>query len=464
MKKLTMALLICGALFAVAICGACARNEPASPPNVVIVTLDTVRPDHLGCYGYSRPTSPKIDAFAKTATRYTRAVSASSWTVPTHASLFTGLFPFEHGAHGFAVQSEDENNVNPLSRDLTTLADVFFDRGYATGGFVANEAFLSQRWQLNQGFEVYHVDGVYGPQLNTNVFRWLDAIHTKPFFLFVNYIDAHRPYNTRPRAGVTAQPVIQDHGELLDSLYNVVMPATEPVPADLAQRVIDQYDTAIANVDQALGELLERLEDLGVLDNTVIVVTADHGEFFGEHFLVEHSKDVYQEVLAVPLLVKAPGQSVARDDETLTTSSDVAKIILTSFPAAEWASERALFADARGTADVIAELYYTRTKDLFNPIWGHRFNRIRTAVFDPPYKLIVSSDGENELYDLANDPGESSNLLAAEPQVAESLAATLESILARRTAATERIEQPPLTEEELKRLKSLGYISGHADD
>jgi arylsulfatase A-like enzyme len=426
-------------------------------PNVVVVTLDTVRADHIGCYGYERSTSPRIDALAASATRFTRAIATSSWTVPSHASLFTGRFPFEHGAHAFEVEEGTINNVNPLPADEVTLAELLWDRGYMTGAFVANEAFLSPRWQLNQGFEIYDVERAYAPEVNRKVFRWLEVAKTKPFFLFVNYIDAHRPYNTYPRPGVTRRGAVRDGGALLDSLYKAVMPGTGEVPAEIAGRVIDQYDTAVANVDDAVGELIQRLERLGVYNRTIVVITSDHGEYFGEHHLVEHSKDIYQEGLMVPLVVKAPDQTQSAVDERLIDSTDIPRLILDHFPEG-FEDVRSRFPAAPGDHDVIAEIYYTRTKDLHHPRWGHRFNRIRTAYFDWPWKLISSSDGAHELYDLSHDPYESDNRYETAPEVAQRLTTSLHEFFAGRMRSNARVDQTPLSEEELERLRSLGYV------
>ncbi|MCK4773715.1 MAG: sulfatase, partial [Candidatus Krumholzibacteria bacterium] len=256
-----------------ALSGCASGDNRAAPPNVVIITLDTVRADHLGCYGYPVNTTPRLDALAICSTLYRRVVASSPWTVPTHASFFTGKFAFEHGAHGFKVDTP-VNNVNPLPTGQLTLAEVFWDEGYTTGAFVANDAFLGPRWQLNQGFETYHVERIRCSELNKKVFAWLDIASKKPFFMFVNYMDAHRPYNARPVPGLLPRPVFNDNGERLDSLYAVVMPGTNPVPADLKQKVIDQYDTALRNLDTGLGKLIEKLKSLGVYDNTVFVVTS----------------------------------------------------------------------------------------------------------------------------------------------------------------------------------------------
>jgi len=198
---------------------ACAPDRRAdAPPNVVLLVLDTVRSDHLGCYGYGRPTSPGIDAFARGATRYTRSLSAAPWTVPTHASLFTGKAPLAHGAHTIKIEARGHPDVRPLDDDALTLAEVFAAEGYDTAAFAANTAFLARQWKLDQGFQTYHLERVRADALNRSVFAWLDAHGDEPFFLFVNYIDAHRPYDTRPRRGFLDPPASQDPN-LLDSSW-----------------------------------------------------------------------------------------------------------------------------------------------------------------------------------------------------------------------------------------------------
>ncbi len=437
--------------------GCTSGDNRVAPPNVVIITLDTVRADHLGCYGYPVNTTPRLDALAKEATRYSKMVASSPWTVPTHASFFTGKFAFEHGAHGFKVSTPD-NNVNPLPSGQLTIAEVFWDEGYTTGAFVANDAFLAPRWQLNQGFETYRVERTTCNELNKKVFAWLDIASQRPFLLFVNYMDAHRPYNARSVPGLLPRPVVHDNGKLLDSLYAVVMPGTNPVPTALQQKVIDQYDTALRNLDTGIGALIDRLEELGVYDKTVLIVTSDHGEFFGEHLLVEHSKDVYEEVVSVPLIVKYPGQPQGVVETTVVSATDLPHLILSSFTGENWDTHLKKFPDAPGNHEIVSEIYYTRTKDLFHPVWGHRFDRIRTAIYDGPFKYIVSSDGKHELYNLELDGVEAVNLFGNDEATANRLASRLQNFFDTRGRSDERVDQTPLSEEESRRLKSLGYI------
>jgi arylsulfatase A-like enzyme len=446
-------------LLSIAVSACSPRDEAgraAAPPNVVLIVLDTVRADHLGCYGYERPTSPRIDAFARAATRHTHAMSSAPWTVPSHASMFTGKPPFAHGAHTVAVQ-RPINNVRPLPRDHVTLAEALAAEGYATAAFVANSGNLARHWRLDQGFETYHVKRVYADVLNESIFAWLER-NEQPFFLFVNYIDAHRPYNARARAGFLDRPASHDGGVLVERLVRRVLPAEQPVPLDLARRVIDQYDTAIANLDEEVGALLDRLKQDGLDANTVIVITSDHGEYFGEHHLVEHSKDVYQEAIRVPLLVRGPGQQEGRVADTLVVSNDLPRLIIAELTDEIRQRLSAGFPDAPGNHTVLVENYYTRHKDLFHPVWGWRFDRVRRAVFDWPYKLIHSSDGKHELYDLEADPREMRNLYEERRGVAERLGNSLDELLAASPDPFAKRGPPAFNEEVRRQLEALGYV------
>ena len=434
-----------------------APEERKSRPNVILISLDTLRADHLSCYGYERKTSPRIDAFAEYATRYTRAFATAPWTVPTHGSMFTGKLPFEHGAHTVMVD-RPMYNVKRLPLEHLTLAEAISGEGYVTGAFVANTAHLNTNTQLNQGFETYHVERLHADKLNRRIFPWLDSHADKRFFLFINYIDTHRPYNTTPRPGFLDKPAIQDRGQLLDLLIEQVMPGTGPIPHDLVQQVKDQYDTALANMDEHVGALLDKLRTMGLYDKTMIVVTSDHGEYFGEHHLVEHSKDVYQEAMWVPLVIKNPGQQTGRVETIVTSSTDIPNLIFSQFPRDVAERYTTLYPDAPGNHFVISENYYTRAKDLFHDQWGHRFKRVRTVVYDWPYKYIHSSDGNHELYDLSSDPGETNSLIVLRPKLAGQLASILKEVRNRRTTWPDTSAPPPLNEKQIQRLKSLGYV------
>lgn len=434
-------------------------GEQPRPYNIILVSIDTLRSDHLGCYGYGRPTSPRIDAFAKKAARYTRAMASSPWTLPTHASMFTGQAPFEHQANIFLKKGK--YNVHGLPVERVTLAGALAGLGYDTAAFAANQAFLGRHWHLDQGFSTYNAERVAAREINARALRWLEGRPRsgKPFFLFMNYMETHRPYAASPQPSFLSSAVAPDEGAALDELQDVVMPAKGPVPADLAQKVIDQYDAAIANVDAALGEFLERLESDDRFKDTVVVLTSDHGEYFGEHHLVEHAKDIYQPVVAVPLLIRGPGMRRGGTDDLLVDSSDIPGLIamrLTS-PAQDRLVE--LFPLRPGAHPVISEMHYALKTSVENAEWGHRLRRIRQALFEGPWKYIRSSDGSHELYDLGRDPAETANLIESRAEIAADLARKLEQWLTSRKPAAPPAPLEEMDEEDLKRLKSLGYVN-----
>jgi arylsulfatase A-like enzyme len=460
LKRLLAAPLAAGALWEMG----CSPPGPQTPrvdgPNIVLVTLDTVRADHLGAYGYSRPVSPRFDRFAAEAALYTKHYVSAPWTVPTHGSMFTGKYPFAHGARSFDSDVPDTANVYPLDESQTTLAEALRDvLGYETAGFVANAAFLHPRYQLDQGFQKWAVRSVLARELNPEIFNWLDKRGDAPFFLFVNYMDAHWPYNTEPRPGFLDDLAERDSKKSVLALREEVLPAKGPIPEELTQTCIDQYDLSIANVDDALGALLDKLREMGVYDNTVIVLLSDHGEYFGEHHLVLHSKDIYQEALWTPLAVKGTGppREGSLNDEIIS-SIDIPHLILSELDPEIARLAMALFPAAPGNHPVLAENYYTRMADLIHEVWGHRFKRVRTAIFDPPFKFIHSSDGRHELYDLEEDPKEQDNLAARKPEVAERLLAEIEAYKASASVAAPTKANSALSPEEIETLKSLGYL------
>ncbi len=431
-------------------------RSPAEPGarNLLLVTIDTLRADHLGCYGYHRPTSPHLDDLAGRATRFERALSSSPWTLPSHASLFTGLEPSAHGAISF-LHDLRPFNAYPLEEGHLTLTEALGRAGFNTAAFVANVIYLGKRTGLQQGFDSYEVHRERAARQNTRILEWLEANAEEPFFLFVNYMDSHRPYNSAAGRAVVDPPAETDDS-LLDQLIQAVMSQSGADVEDLIRRVVAQYDTGISHADAALGELLDKLRSLDLEHETLIVVTSDHGEYFGEHQLVEHSKDVYQEALWVPLIIREAGQEDGRVESRVVTSSDVPHLIVSGLSPRVRESLSGRF-PARGDSELaVAENYYSRAKDLRNPVWGHRFRRIRRAIYDWPLKYIESSDGAHELYDLEEDPTESRNLI--ERRVED--AARLQAALARRAIRSGTQASPPetdLTPEERAALRELGY-------
>jgi arylsulfatase A-like enzyme len=469
---------------------AAGRARPAdNAPNVILLVLDTVRADHLSLYGYGRPTSPNLERLAPEFLVCRNTISAAPWTVPSHASLFTGVYPYRHGARSFLPQEIRKgswSNVFTLDQRQATLAGLLGRHGYLTAGLVSNP-YLSPRSGLNRGFDQYQYQpnrnyllplrcqwlmktffgyrwrAVFDKpqqsarQLNRRIERWLDRHGDRPFFLFANYMDAHLPYSAPPPFA-TAFP-----GRLPGFRYNRTFEATimgrkRPVMEAELEHLHAGYDGSIQYLDHELGQLLDGLRRRGLYRNSLIVLLSDHGEYFGEHALLEHSKDVYEPAMAVPLMVKFPGGEPHGEVTARTHLVDVLPTILSvlGFEVPDQAPGTDLREVTEGRT-LLGENYFARVKDLRRQ-YGHRFRRVRQAVYQGPWKYIHSTDGNSELYDLASDPREFTNLILKRPEVAEPLRQWLEEQHSAGPAAGDPARPLEVDEETRARLEALGYI------
>lgn len=278
------------------------RADGADPrPSIVLVSLDTVRADHLSLYGYPRPTSPRLDRFAADAWVFDEAYAAASWTPPSHASMFTGLLPDQHG-----LRRVEET----LSPTAVTAAELLRDAGYRTAA-ITDGGFLAPRWGLSQGFDRYDFTAgqPWEPKDAAPIFaaaaRWVEENRCRPFFLFVHTYEAHQPYVNRDGF---ADPFLDPdyRGPFVDRA-NVFAPGVEIDGAGL-ERVTALYDGGIRRADHHLGRFLDALDRLGLLDQTAVIVTSDHGEELREHGDLEHALGkLFQENVRVPLVVRPPG-------------------------------------------------------------------------------------------------------------------------------------------------------------
>ena len=305
--------------------------SPPAAPNVLLLVLDTVRAISLSLYGYERETTPQLTRWSARGVVFTRAYSTAPWTLPSHASMMTGRWMHEMSADWMV----------PLDRRDPTLAEVLGRRGYRTGGFVANTDYCSAEVGLDRGFGRYEdytlepgqilrssslwraaaritpirrLIGNYdnlgrrtAPEISGAFLRWLDRDPDRPFFGFLNYYDAHRPYfppgewpNRFRTPGVELNP-----------RYRREDGAEPDPPRDRIQGAIDAYDNAIGYLDSEIGKLLDQLEQRGILERTIVIITSDHGEEFFEHGLWDHGNSLYHPSVHVPLLVIAPGLAPA---------------------------------------------------------------------------------------------------------------------------------------------------------
>jgi arylsulfatase A-like enzyme len=333
---------------------ALALHPPAKPgaPNVLLIVLDTVRAASLSLYGHGRPTTPNLERLARKGVVFTEARSTAPWTTPTHASMMTGRWPHELSV-AMGV---------PLDGTFPTLAEVLGREGYATAGFVGNIYYCNALYGMGRGFDRYEDayenqtvslfetvwssglgkrviqllgypmkldDGVTllrktAAMLNRDVLGWLAGRTAgQPFFVFINYYDAHTPYQFQgdpdPRFGMAALP-LSEHAEIEKRFWDLA--EGKPVPADFTpERIInegynllqDSYESCISYLDRQVGILVDEIERRGLMENTLVIVTSDHGELFGEHGLYSHGNSLYRREVHVPLLVIPPSrQSTAK--------------------------------------------------------------------------------------------------------------------------------------------------------
>jgi arylsulfatase A-like enzyme len=478
--------------------GSVARSSPdrmsdaAARPNIFLLVMDTTRADHLSLYGYDRETSPNLSRLAREATVYSRAFSASDYTLPSFGAILTGRFPTSHGAHTVDPRLQDNQAVGDMamSERMLTLPEMLSGAGYRTASVVANYGFLSPRYKLDQGFDLYTlpypgctpfspafawrpflariVPGMFvwsrdaefsnAGEVNQELFHLIAGVGSAdpPVFLFANYMDAHKPYAPPPPYDTRfpgKDPRYQEDEYV--SLKRAVLKQERTLPAWVRDHIISQYDGGIAYLDDQLGRLIDRLKAEGLYDDSLIIVTADHGESFGDRNLMEHNVSVYQEQIHVPLLIKYPDQSQGRVVADPVSLVDLVPTVLDVLDVKKpgGLQGRSLFAPAgEKPREILAESFPRPTLLNTDP----RFHRVQRALIDWPYKLIASTNGNRELYRLDTDPAERQDIYDPADPTAQALEARLDKWLA--TAVAEVGEAPALDPDTLERLKSLGYV------
>jgi arylsulfatase A-like enzyme len=414
--------------------GVAPLTAAGTAPNVLLIIWDTVRAASTGLYGYARPTTPALERLAASGVVFEHAFSAAPWTLPAHASMFTGLPP-----HRIAADWTE-----PLEDGPPTIADVLRRAGYRTGGFVANRFYVSRESGLHRGFLRYDVFPVfsaidlltastlgraifndvgwrhrlgmrqkpgrkYGEQVSDEFLDWLDGTDAaRPFFAFLNYFDAHHPYLPPPP---------------FDTMFGPLLPGRDPSmeedrdwSARELQAEIDAYDGGIAYDDRELQRLLDALERRGLLDNTIVIVTSDHGEEFGEHALFTHGNSLYDPALRVPLVIAGAGVPRGVRVPRWVSTSDVAATIAHLTRTSErrqlggeslarfWTPSAAMRADT-----LVAAVSYSSGHPDRYPVSRGDMN----AVLAEPFKYIRTGDGSELLYDLRADPAERRDLHAS---------------------------------------------------
>jgi len=461
------------------------RFAPREGNSVILIVLDTLRQDHLSLYGYSRKTTPHLDRWAQDALVFTNSSSTGSWTLPSHASMFTGLSVRRHGAHGFRG-TEPGGNAYPLSDDHVTIAELASAARLETAGLAANHIYVSPRYGLDQGFDTFWCElprpGFrFAPSdwlirklapwrwrqfswlyyrdryVTDNALRWLRAVRGRPFFLFLNYMDVHDP-NGRPPL-----PEVPDEQEdpvwLRGWDYWSIIRGDAPMTDEIRRFLINSYDRELIHLDGELQRLFEFIERTGLDRTTTVVVTSDHGEYFGDHGLVKHGLDLHDDVIRVPLIVKAPGGPSGRSNKPVQ-GSDLFPTILEQLrvPYDGEVDGRSVFGTE--ASEIVSEWYPSQRKYALDPVFAGRFDRTIRALQEGPLKLSADDRGGVVLYDRAEDPGETIDQGPGRPEVVRALLARLQRWLADHPPPQrdESEEQGILSPDALERLKALGYV------
>lgn len=476
----------CRAVFLVTIIGCCvagcAGGDQGAPPaervglsyspNVLLVVVDTLRADHLSTYGYVRQTSPRLDQFAEKALVFDNAYTMINHTLPAHVSLMTGVHPATHHVL---------SNGWTYSGPYPMLAEMLRDHGYDTAAFVSGFP-MERSGGLDAGFDVYM--DTTDPQgrlrlkfpcelTNNRALRWLKGRGTRPFFLFVHYFDVHPPFGFIEGTEI---PFVEDDllrswmtGSAVDEDMDAhVLPTIVQVSRKLATlpEAINAYDNEIYRVDGQIARLLAELRLMGVAEETLIIITSDHGEGLGQHSYYGHGLYLYEEQLRVPLIVRPPRgvEWEPRRVEDLVSLLDIAPMVLDLaglpmppllhgrnligyFQPREGRAKRRLLVQRRWFP---AEVDTERSRfDLHSPLYALRG--------EDSLKLHLSGTGAEELYDLGADPLELRDLAKKATSACVSLRRRIEHMLADR-ASDEDVTVQAIDDETREMLRSLGYI------
>jgi arylsulfatase A-like enzyme len=456
-------------ILAAALAGASLWAAPAADaplPNVLLISIDTLRADHLSCYGYARRTSPYIDGLAREGTRFSRAYTVIPLTGPAHLSLFTSRYPQENGVRRNGVALPD-------NRAIVTLPQILRGHGYKTGAFGSSWPLLGRLTHLNRYFDTYdeHMNRTYqlfnssryAEDVTPRALTWLHkhANKKKPFFLWVHYFDPHEPYLFRE--GFDPSDVDKAH------------PYQPPKDDGMRERM-HNYDSEIYYTDHSIGKLLAALDAMHIKDSTMVVLVADHGESLGQHGYVGHGRHVFEGIIHIPFIVRYPGHVKAGQViDTPVSIIDVTPTIVdltvknvevvkekvpvvfsgrslaSSLEDGEKPTDRRIyyvtFPGKKGYAPQWLSWIWVQNEEL--PSHFGRIDDFSKMIWDPGNRKL-------DLYDLRSDPHElHARVLTASDSAYRADTAALGKWF--RRTETRAVEQK-LSPHDEEVLKSLGYV------
>lgn len=469
-------------------------------PNVVILVIDTARAQNLSCYGYERATSPNLDAMAADSVLYEQAITTGCWSLPSQMSILTGLFPSKHGAHELHLS---------YPHHYPTLPEVLREAGYTTLG-VSPNSWMSDEFGTTHGFDAYLKMWQYWPTLPATAAArarpWIRLAHRlnrfytryyfpehnrarhvnqafyklldnaqEPFFGYVIYWDTHLPYYAHGEHGTRWLPpgVDREHALRVDRNHLAYHTGQLPMTEEDFEILRACYDGALASIDEEIGYLVDRLQQRGILDRTLLIVTSDHGENIGDHNLMSHAYSLHDTLIRVPLIMRYPacfakGSRIASQAQLTDVFPTILDALQLDVPEVRADLQGvSLLGDQTGAADRLAYAEMlaphpsipalNRRAGLPEDTPQPKHDRSLRCIRTPESKFIWSSDGQHALYDLRQDPSETTNCYHKRPEAAAMLK---QHLMAWQSPAELSLSAPDLhmDEDVRQRLRDLGYI------
>ena len=456
-------LLVVTLLVLACVLNGCTRSSRDSTPNVVLIIVDTLAVNHLGTYGHPSSPSPNIDKLAESGTVFEKAYTPAPWTKPAVSSVFTGVMPSMHG-----VKSIDD----VLPESFNTLAERLKRTDYLTAGFVSH-TLISPKLGYAQGFDTYdtvpfkgNVHSVISSEKVTDMgLDWLKSYKenykersdSNKFFLFLHYFDPHNNYQHHKEFDQTSWY----KGDLTPGMDIRAIRAKIPnITEDDVKYLRGLYDEEIAHTDREIGRFLGTLKDMGLSDNTIIILTADHGEEFFDHGSIGHSRTLFDELTRVPLIISYPGKVKPQRVSEPVTTLDILPTVL---------DEVNLNEDRQGLAGIslketLLEGKELPRRDIYSEVdfKSSYIKAYKISVVRGIHKAVLDKPTQScELYDLESDPKELSNISSKDP----ALFSTLSSLVIdyqnkyQKNSQNEEMQMvPERSSEEIEQLKSLGYL------
>jgi arylsulfatase A-like enzyme len=453
-RILAAAIGLAGGLVACAAAPGCGPGRGTSRPNLLFISIDTIRRDHCSVYGYALPTTPRMVQLAEQGARFEQAYAPMGTTGPSHATMFTGLHPRRHGV---------TKNGEILDVRIPRIAQVLRSYGYRTAAVVSSYT-VSARFGLQHGFGVFDdrfkprvgglaSDGPDGARPTTrqaddvteNAIEQLEAARAEPgpFFLWVHYWDPHTPYEPPPELRERFRPARSEAEDL--------------------EQDLGAYDAEIAFTDREVGRLIDHLDGSGLANDTLVVVVGDHGEAFMEHGVTGHGLTLHEEVVLVPLLMRwpgriEPGMVVPEPVQLVDLAPTILELLGLRFDGFEPAGiSLVAVLERRATPDPERPVYLQRRWFKRDVVQGISVRGPEFAVRAGTWKYIeAGEDGRFELYDLSRDPGETRNLVDVEAEKRAELATLLQGW--REVTHPIFDARPTISESDLKALEALGYV------